>query len=164
MGRRNAKLDGLGQARFKKGDLVRVKLQWSKSFGLNWSHDVYSITHVIAGSAPDAPLRRHAQYKLAACTNQQHEEGTIGDDDNSGSDDANEGEEDGGGDDIDNDDDDGDDDDDDNGGGGDSDEDNDNDDVDDSNIVSSGILACGMCPEQKTTFSTHCPTRTLIKS
>jgi hypothetical protein len=62
-----SKPNSLTKVRFQVDDLVRVRLQWSKSAGLNWSHDIYKIVQVNPGSDDDAPIYRHTQYKLAAC-------------------------------------------------------------------------------------------------
>ena len=63
--KRNAKLNTLEEAKFKVGDLVRVKLSWSKSAGLNWSRQIYKVKRVIVQK--QIPLFRHVQYKLVAC-------------------------------------------------------------------------------------------------
>ena len=61
----NAKVNGLCALTFHVGEIVRVRLHWAKSAGLNWSRQLYKIERVIQGHAQ--PVHRHIQYKLQAC-------------------------------------------------------------------------------------------------
>ena len=49
---------------FGVGDVVRLRVEWVKSSGLNWSRQLYRVVRVIRGRCRST--YRHARYKIVA--------------------------------------------------------------------------------------------------
>lgn len=52
-------------SQFHVGQVVRVRLNWIKTNGLNWSRQLYTIQQVIGNYLSPNPLHRKVRYKLA---------------------------------------------------------------------------------------------------